>query len=212
MVNALAWKLLRWNPGPKIDQGLSMTRTVRVALRTLAFSLLAVTGFSAASAYAAPIYDYAFSPNASMTIAGEKIAISGTFGFDASTNSAVNLDITLTDTGTNASETFTAYSNVVGTVSSPQVLAFPGNNITGDYFGLGFGSSLNLDAVDPLVLTDSGSGVSSGCHCHALDSIDTTASAVTGSVVPVPEPVSFSLFGGGLIALGVARRRTRKTA
>ena len=188
-----------------------MKRITRVAptAAALAFSLFAATGFGVSSAYAAPIYNYGFSPNASMTIAGVNVGISGTFGFDAGTDQAVNLNITLTDTNTHASEAFTAYSNVTTDMFGLTELTFPGNNTSGDFFGLNFGSSLALDAVDPLALI--GSSVPSGCHCHSLDSIDADATAVTGSVVPVPEPVTLSLFGAGL-AGAVAMRRRRKKA
>jgi hypothetical protein len=159
----------------------------------------------------AGIIQYDFSSDATMTVRFTTLSISGFFDFNTTTPSASTADITFKSGGT--TETFTNVQSSIPLfcfTSTDMICVKSGGS---DFFSEAFTNSLALDAVDPLALAGAGLFEATGCACDAFGSlVDTLASAVTGSAIPVPavpEPASVAIFGAGLAVLGVMRRKRK---
>ena len=177
-----------------------------MSVRLFVFVALCV-GVLVAPAARAGIIQYTFSPDATMTIAGDTFSISGTFDFNTTTSAISAPNVTFTLGG--ATETFSSLDSSHGPACANSTDMICLDAASGDFFGAAFSNSFALGATDPLALLGTGSE-KSGCGCSDLAGVSNNASAVTGNVVPgsvVPEPATIAILSIGLGALGFMRRK-----
>lgn len=147
----------------------------------------------------ASIIAYDFSPDASMTVAGNVIAISGSFDFDTIAAMPTDPDITLGYRG--VSETLNEIFSSGCPAPNGSTFFCAADSTNGDAIALAFDQSLALGATDPLLQTSD-----TGCGCDNLAGVVDLSTAVTGAADPVsvPEPSSLALIAAALAALGIA--------
>jgi hypothetical protein len=154
-------------------------------------------GLTLTAARADMIIQYQFNPGALMTIDSIDFAISGDFDYDVGLSQPTGVDITLFN-GT-LSETFSTISNQCLNSSGSVCAA---NIATGDFMGVGFTASLSNDSLDQIIVANN----ITGCACeNDFPDVIGSASSVTGSAQPVPEPTSLALLSVGLLGIRTVR-------
>jgi hypothetical protein len=194
----------------KDGKGKSMKRYLIAGSAAAGIALFACTGL-APGARADTIYNYAFSAGAGYSGNGDTASLSGTFSWDATTNSIVSSDIDLT--GTDATGTTKGPVSCTDCTTSiydtSGALYFAINNGPQALYTI-YANSLDLNAVDPLALSAYG-----GANMAEYQG-GVPFTSVTGSVDPVgvPGPTpGAGLPGLILAAVGfLAWRRKRKAA
>lgn len=176
-----------------------MNHPLRFARTFLAPLAVAVSiGLAAAPGARASILQYDFSPDASMTVDGAVISISGSFDFDTVALSPSSLDVTLTFGGNSE-----VLDTLWGVCSNDSQHLCGLASLTNDFAGIAFSQSLALDAVDPLTVDGTG-----GCDCTTIADVGDFYSAVSGNVSPstVPEPPALAILAAAFGLYGFARR------
>lgn len=163
----------------------------------------------AQSARADVIYNYAFSPGAGYsTPDSDTASLSGTFSWDATTNSIVASNISLSGNDYTGSDPGLFSCNNCST-GIYGLQNFDVNNGPQALYVI-FSNALSLGASDPLAL----SCCSGGNYAEYQGGYPFTGVTGSADLVPVsavPEPSSFVLFGiGAAILVLVAIRRPRK--
>ncbi len=139
---------------------------------------------------------------------------SGSFVYDAVTNTYSAISVTTTTGATLAGATYTSLSDIAGS-SSTGFLFGPNNSsdLTGASFLMWlFDAPLTNSGVVQVSLpppTDSIEGLCISSDCLTFSSRTVTGGEVVGTAVATPEPATFSLVGMGLVALlaGAAIRK-----
>jgi hypothetical protein len=176
-----------------------------------------ITGLCLATAPGrAASLSYVFTPGTSTTLLGTVSpvleTITGSFTFDAATNTESLVNITLAGPGPYAG----TYIQTTAFISTSSKFIFANSSPSGSSIGIGFVSPLTVspDALSlvewcatPLPLTGT-------CGGSASDT-DPTGAAIFATVppAPVPLPTALPLFASGLGAFGLLGwRRKRKAA
>ncbi len=165
--------------------------------RGLQLALAVVTAVclaTAPGARATPL-NYVFTSNASVVLAGDTEAISGSFTFDTATITETNVTITLTGPSP-FSGTYTQ-GPAFDMGSNDEVLAGTSVYFSLPDMGIGFAADLNVRS-DPLVAVSVESAIGTGA----------TSTMVTGAAV-VPEPATLALLGAALGLFLLGSRATR---
>lgn len=183
-----------------------------VMLATSAAVALALT--AASPARADVIYNYAFSAGAGYSGNGDTASLSGTFSWDATTNTVVASDINLS--GTDATGTDR------GAVSCTNCTTSIYDTSGAQYFAINNGpqalytvyaNSLDLDAVDPLALSiprGNGAEYQGGLP---FTSVTGSANPVTSSAIPELSTWAMMLIGFASFGFGAFRvKRNRLDA
>ena len=170
-----------------------------------ALAAVCLFGFAACPSFADSILTYYFSSDASYTDSRGTEYLAGSFDYDATTQSLVSVDFTVTGTG---SGIFQSPTSVIYTGCDSYSELICVNDITGTLFQqVGFAQGLDLGGTDPLALT--GDGYPTYQAAEVDGSPYYPALTVTGSVSTsaTPEPASMVLCGAGLLFAGLARRK-----
>lgn len=158
-----------------------------------------------AGALADVTYQYTFSGAGYTGIAGDSANLSGTFVWDATTNSVIssNIDLSGLDATGSDSGSVSCTNCSTGIYDSGGAHYFA-VNLGPQALYITFGNSLSLGANDPLALSAYG-GANQAEYQGGLPFTGVTGSAVT------PEPAGLVLFGSGLLGIGgMLRRKPRK--
>jgi PEP-CTERM motif len=139
---------------------------------------------------------------------------SGSFVYDALTNTYSAINVTTTAGITFAGATYTSLSNVAGSSNTGFLFGPNSGDLTGASFLMWLfdapltnsGGIVQVSLPPP---TDSIEALCANSDCSTFSSRSVTGGEVVGTAVATPEPATFSLVGMGLVALlaGAAIRK-----
>ena len=142
-------------------------------------------------------------------------ALTGNFQLDATTSTITGVDIALSGSSTYVSQTFTSTSAV------PSYCTFCSPTSQYDEFRISdptSGIDIYFDVNDPLSLNGSNPLIPDPSNADQFSDVDgqnnvvgIVAGALDATSATVPEPTSAALLGAGLLLLGGARRRSRRS-